>query len=346
MCLRHGILESQINLVAVGMHGHKVRPPCYFLLQRGEEAHHTCVGAHHYVSTINAPPHQTTHPQLKRNGGELKCRLVRMQNRLCVSLLAPSACIEKNHVSIWVPSGRQMYKSSSLFANLSMQKSRQCKVWGPHEWLGIANVHIHVNVLQNLSNSPMATVGLKQIHTVQRCGFRIPSHITEHAMALHCPVHEAKMCRYSIGKKCVTCLTPPPDCHRVSETACVTHYWCFAILNHLRFVMPAIHSGWADNWGCARHAAHHITPFSYFNQGHPDCHEVWNARTLAGGGGGGKAGMWAEQSEDMNHQVRIQHAHSICIACTVGYHCYQQALHNLYKHRQHTNGLGAPHPPP
>ena len=56
--------------------------------------------------------------------------------------------------------------------------------------------------------------------------------------------------------------------------------------------------------------------------------------------------MWAEHTKDMNHQVHIQHAQSICIACTVGYHCYLEALHNLYKHTPNTNGLGAPHPPP
>ena len=94
----------------------------------------------------------------------------------------------------------------------------------------------------------------------------------------------------SIGRVCVTCLTLLPDLQRASETACVPHLWCLAILNHLRFVLPAIHSGWAANWGCARHAAHHITPFSYFSQGRLDCHEVWNVRVLVGGGQSGHMG--------------------------------------------------------
>ena len=34
--------------------------------------------------------------------------------------------------------------------------------------------------------------------------------------------------------------------------------------------------------------------------------------------------MWVEHTEDMNHQVHIQHAHSICIACTATYQCYVQ----------------------
>ena len=70
-----------------------------------------------------------------------------------------------------------------------------------------------------------------------------------------------------------------------------------------------------------------------------------NVQTLAGGGGGRKAGMWAEHIENINHQVCIQHAHSICIACTAGYQCYPEALHNLYKHTPNSNNLGAPHPP-
>ena len=54
---------------------------------------------------------------------------------------------------------------------------RQCQVWGLCDWLGIPNAHIHGNVLQNLSHSPMAAVRLNQIHTIQSCSFRIPSHI-------------------------------------------------------------------------------------------------------------------------------------------------------------------------
>ena len=62
------------------------------------------------------------------------------------------------------------------------------------DWLGIPNAHIHGNVLQNLSRSPMVAVRLNQIHTIQCCGLRIPSHIPEHAKALHNAVDEAKMC--------------------------------------------------------------------------------------------------------------------------------------------------------
>ena len=54
--------------------------------------------------------------------------------------------------------------------------------------------------------------------------------------------------------------------------------------------------------------------------------------------GEGKAGIWVEHTGDMNHQVHIQHAHSICIACIVGYQCYPKAFHNLYRHAQNTNG--------
>ena len=32
----------------------------------------------------------------------------------------------------------------------------QCKTWDQREWLRIANVHIHGNVLQNPNYSPMA----------------------------------------------------------------------------------------------------------------------------------------------------------------------------------------------
>ena len=71
--------------------------------------------------------------------------------------------------------------------------TRQCKIWGLCESLGIANAHIHGNVLQNLNYNLMAAVDLNEIYTIQRCSFRIPSHITEHAMALHFPVHDAKM---------------------------------------------------------------------------------------------------------------------------------------------------------
>ena len=60
--------------------------------------------------------------------------------------------------------------------------------------------------------------------------------------------------------------------------------------------------------------------------------------------GEGKAGIWVEHSGDTNHQAHIQHAHSICIACIVGYQCYPKAFHNLYRHTQNTNR--APHPPP
>ena len=70
---------------------------------------------------------------------------------------------------------------------------RECKTWCLCEWLGIANAHIHGNVLQNLNCGPMAAVDLNLIQTIQRCRFRIPSHITEHDMVLHCPVDEAKM---------------------------------------------------------------------------------------------------------------------------------------------------------
>ena len=107
-----------------------------------------------------------------------------------------------------------------------------------------------------------------------------------------------RICRVSIGRVCVTLLTPPPpDCQRASETACVPHFWCFATLYHLMFLMPAIHSGWVANWGNAWHAAQNISPFSYFSQGCPDCQELWNARTLVVGGQGGQMGstQWRQE---------------------------------------------------
>ena len=124
--------------------------------------------------------------------------------------------------------------------------------------MGIPNAHIHGNVLQNRSHSPMAAVRLNQIHGIQSCSFRIPSHIPEHTKLLHNVLDQTKCARratrYSIGRVCVTCLTLPPELQRASEATCVPHYWCLGISNHLMFLMPAIHSDWAANWGCARHA--------------------------------------------------------------------------------------------
>ena len=110
--------------------------------------------------------------------------------------------------------------------------------------------------------------------------------------------------------------------------------------------LPMIHSGWAAQWDV--HGMPHTTlPRSQtFSQGRQICHEVWNARTLGKEGGGCKAGTWGEHTEDMNHQVHIQHAPSICIPCTIRYHCYPEALHNLYKHTENTIGLRASNPPP
>ena len=39
--------------------------------------------------------------------------------------------------------------------------------------------------------------------------------------------------------------------------------------------------------------------------------------------------MWVEHIGDTNHQVHIQHARSICIACIAGYQCYPKAWNNL-----------------
>ena len=135
---------------------------------------------------------------------------------------------------------------------------RQCQVWGLCDWLGIPNAHIYGNVLQNVSHTPMAAVRLNQIHTIQSCSFRIPSHILEHTRCFTTRQIGRKCARRasrcSIGRVCVTCLTLPPELQRASETTCVPHFWCLAILNHLMFVMPAIHLAWVANWGCARHA--------------------------------------------------------------------------------------------
>ena len=84
--------------------------------------------------------------------------------------------------------------------------------------------------------------------------------------------------------------------------------------------MLVIHLGCAAN-GDVHGMTHTTSPRSHISARGAKMATKWGMREPWRGGGGCKACMWAEDTEGMNHQVHIQHAHSICIACTVGYHC-------------------------
>ena len=53
--------------------------------------------------------------------------------------------------------------------------------------------------------------------------------------------------------------------------------------------------------------------------------------------------MWAEHTEDMNHQVHNQHAHSICIACLLGI-TVTQRLCTISTSARKTPRFGCPSP--
>ena len=97
-------------------------------------------------------------------------------------------------MSILFPCGKCRYINSSFLADMSVQEPDVNAKYGACVTGWASPMRTSMAMCCKILASPMAAVHLNQIHTIQSCSFRIPSHIPEHTKVLHNAVDEAKMC--------------------------------------------------------------------------------------------------------------------------------------------------------